>query len=128
MSAMFPQPSEERDAPSPSRYNELVVKRAAVLVFVFAVSLLFCPSLRAQDSSASTSASVGRTVVIVPFENASPTPGLEWLGDSFPEAFHQQLNSPVLYVASRDERLRAYERQGIPSGVHASRATLYRLA
>jgi tetratricopeptide (TPR) repeat protein len=125
---MFPQPSEERDAPSPSRYNELVVKRAAVLVFVFAVSLLFCPSLRAQDSSASTSASVGRTVVIVPFENASPTPGLEWLGDSFPEAFHQQLNSPVLYVASREERLRAYERQGIPSGVHASRATFYRLA
>src|ERR1039458_5105554 len=69
----------------------------------------------------------GQTMVVIPFENPSPTPGLEWLGDSFPEAFHQQLNSPVLYVASREERLRAYERQGIPSGVHASRATFYRL-
>jgi tetratricopeptide (TPR) repeat protein len=112
------------------RYNELVVKRAAV--FVFLVSLLFCPSLRAQDSPASGrtvigQTVVGRTMVVIPFENASPTPGLEWLGESFPETFHEQLNSPVLYVTSRDERLRAYDRQGVPAGVHASRATLYRL-
>jgi Tfp pilus assembly protein PilF/TolB-like protein len=107
------------------------VKRAAV--FVFVVSVLFCPSLRAQDlpgsgSSAAGQTLFGHTMVVIPFENASPTPGLEWLGESFPETFHQQLNSPVLYVASRDERLRAYDRQGIPAGVHASRATLYRLA
>ncbi|MGB9202535.1 MAG: tetratricopeptide repeat protein [Terriglobales bacterium] len=106
------------------------MKRAAV--FVFVVSLL-CPSLRAQEVSGSGRSVAGRTVfghtmVVIPFENASPTPGLEWLGESFPETFHQQLNSPVLYVASRDERLRAYDRQGIPAGVHASRATLYRLA
>jgi len=108
----------------PSRYNQVVVKRAAVFVFVVS---LFCPSLRAQDAS-SVRVALGRTIVVIPFENVSPTPGLEWLGESFPEAFHQQLNSPVLYVASREERLRAYDRQGIPAGVHASRATLYRLA
>ena len=108
-----------------------MVKRAAV--FVFVVSLLCCPMLPAQDSPASGTpvsgpAIIGRTLVVIPFENASPTPGLEWLGESFPETFHEQLNSPVLYVASRDERLRAYDRQGVPAGVHASRATLYRLA
>ena len=65
---------------------------------------------------------------MLPFENTSPTPGLEWIGESFPETLHDQLNSPVLYVASRDERLRAYDRQGVPAGVHASRATLYRIA
>jgi len=107
------------------------VKRAAV--FVLVVSLLFCSSLRAQDATVSGRTAVGRivvghTMVVIPFENASPTPGLEWLGESFPVAFHEQLNSPVLYVASRDERLRAYDRQGIPAGVHAARATLYRLA
>ena len=112
------------------------MKRAAV--FVFVVSLLLYPSLRAQDTpdSGSTVAGpvvagrivVGRTMVVIPFENASPTPGLEWLGESFAETFHEQLNSPVLYVASRDERLRAYDRQGVPAGVHASRATLYRIA
>src|ERR1017187_10013996 len=107
----------------PYRYNQLVVKRAAV--FVFLVALLFCPTLRAQDTPASSQTVVGRTMVVIPFENASPTPGLEWLGESFPETFHEQLDSPILYLASRDERLRAYDRQGVPAGVHAARATLY---
>jgi tetratricopeptide (TPR) repeat protein len=107
------------------------VKRTAL--FVSLVSLLFCPFLRADDTAASDRTSdgrtvVGRTMVVIPFENTSPTPGLEWLGESFPETFHEQLNSPVLYVASRDERIRAYDRQGVPAGVHPSRATLYRLA
>jgi len=109
------------------------VKRASVFAFVSLVSLLFCPSLRAEDTPASDRTSdgrtdAGRTMVVIPFENTSPTPGLEWLGESFPETFHEQLNSPVLYVASRDERLRAYDRQGVPAGVHPARATLYRLA
>ena len=108
------------------RYNQLVVKRA--VVFAFVVTLLCCLSLRAQDSAASGRTEAGRTMVVIPFENTSPTPGLEWLGESFPETFNEQLNSPVLYVASRDERLRAYDRQGVPAGVHASRATLYRIA
>ena len=109
----------------PSRYNQLVVKRAVACILA---SLIFCRSLRAQDRAALGETAAGRTMVVVPFENTSPTPVLEWLGESFPEALHEQLNSPVLYVASRDERLRAYDRQGVPAGVHASRATLYRIA
>jgi tetratricopeptide (TPR) repeat protein len=109
------------------------VKRATIFAFVSLVSLLFCPPLRAEDTPASGRtpdgrAAAGRTMVVIPFENTSPTPGLEWLGESFPESLHEQLNSPVLYVASRDERLRAYDRQGVPAGVHPARATLYRLA
>ena len=107
-----------------------MVKRA---LFVFVVSLLCCPSCAPRTAPLLAApvggpAIIGRTLVVIPFENASPTPGLEWLGESFPETFHEQLNSPVLYVASRDERLRAYDRQGVPAGIHASRATLYRLA
>lgn len=108
------------------RYNQPVVKHCAVVVFL--AWLLLCPSIRAQEVPVSGRAVVGQTMVVIPFENASPTPGLEWLGESFPEIFHEQLNSPVLYVSSRDERLRAYDRQGIPAGFHASRASLYRLA
>ena len=104
-----------------------MVNRAALLVF--GISLLLCALLPAQDTRAlAAQTTAGRTLVVFPFENASPTPGLEWLSESFPEAFHEQLNSPVLYVASREERLRSYDRQGIPAGLHASRATLYRLA
>jgi Tfp pilus assembly protein PilF/TolB-like protein len=103
-----------------SRYNHSVVKRA--VAFVFLSSLMVCSSLLAQTQT------VGQTMLVLPFQNTSPTPGLEWIGESFCETFHEQLNSPVLYVASRDERLRAYDREGVPAGVHASRATLYRIA
>ena len=100
----------------PCRYNELVVRRA---VFLLAVSLLLCPALRAQQPSA-----WGRTLVVIPFENTSSAPGLDWLGEGFAEALRSQLDSPVLYVATREERLRAYDRQGIPGGLHPSRATV----
>lgn len=93
------------------------------MVVILIVPLLFGAYLKGQDKSAA-----GRTLVVFPFENQSPTPGLEWLGEAFPTALHQQLNSPVLYVASRDERLRAYDRQGVPANLHPARATLYRLA
>jgi len=93
------------------------------LVLIFAVQVLFVACLWAEKAPAS-----GRTVVVLPFDNTSPTPGLEWLSEAFPEAFHEQLNSPVLYVASRDERLHGYDRQGIPANLHPSRATLYRVA
>jgi len=110
----------------PCRYNQLAVKRLSV--FAFVSLFVCCLWLPAQENPGSGRAMAGRTIVVIPFENVSPTPGLEWLGESFPETFHEQLNSPILFVASRDERLRAYDRQGIPAGVHASRATLYRLA
>jgi tetratricopeptide (TPR) repeat protein len=116
----------------PYRYNLGIVCRAALFVFFV---LLLCPSLRAAETAATSTAPsvlghtvLGHTMVVIPFENLSPTPGLEWVGESFPATFHEQLNSPVLYVAARDERLRAYDRLGIPSTVHPSRATLYRLA
>jgi tetratricopeptide (TPR) repeat protein len=109
----------------------MVVKRFVFWVFAGSLVISLCPALRAEDGAVSAEAgahTVGRTVVVIPFANASPTPGLEWLGESFPETFHEQLNSPVLYIVSREERLRAYDRQGVPAGVHASRATLYRIA
>jgi tetratricopeptide (TPR) repeat protein len=112
------------------------LKRAPCLAVVILV--LVCPQLRAQNTSASSDrphtgyASLGRTVLIVPFEapfeNVSSASGLEWLGESFSEMLHEQLNSPILYVASRDERLRAYDRQGIPANIQPARATLYRVA
>ena len=97
------------------------MKRAAVLAVT--ALILFAVPLDSQSSEAG-----GHTLVVIPFENTSPTPGLEWIGEAFPESFHEQLNSPVLYVASREERLRAYDRIGIPAGLYPSRATLYRIA
>lgn len=69
-----------------------------------------------------------QTVLILPFSNSSKAPGLEWISEAFPEILGQRLSSNSLYLISREDRLYAFERLGIPSTVHASRATLYRIA
>jgi tetratricopeptide (TPR) repeat protein len=97
------------------------VKRALVLTFsVLSISVVLAFG---QPNPAS-----GRTLVVIPFDNTSPTPGLDWVSDAFPVVLREQLSSPLLYVASREDLVRAYDRQGIPVGLHPSRATLYRLA
>jgi len=87
------------------------------------LSLVYLPSAFAQAP-----APAGQTVLVVPFENQSKAPGLEWIGDSFPELLQQRLDSPTIYVLPREDRLRAYDRLGIPVELRPSRATIYRLA
>ncbi|HSB74945.1 MAG TPA: hypothetical protein VLC12_04800, partial [Terriglobales bacterium] len=69
-----------------------------------------------------------QTLVVMPFENRSHAPGLEWISEAFPEVLGQRMVSDDLYVLSRDYRTHAYDRAGIPAGVHPSRASLYRIA
>ena len=67
------------------------------------------------------------TVLVMPFENASGAPGLQWISESFAELLSQRLLSPILFPLTRDDRLRAYDRAGIPEAVLPARATVYRL-
>jgi tetratricopeptide (TPR) repeat protein len=99
----------------------MAVKRALVLA-LFAFSTLSAIAL------AQTSTPSGRTVAVIPFENSSSASGLDWLSEGFPEALREQLNSPVVYVASRKDMLRAYDREGVSVGLRLTRATIYRIA
>jgi len=66
-------------------------------------------------------------LIVIPFENTSGAPGLEWISEAFPVILGQRLASPDAYVLTRDDRIRAYDRAGIPSELRASRATIYRI-
>jgi len=101
-----------------------VIRRFCILLLF--LNFAFLSELSSAQSP--TPGSVGHTLVVMPFENASRAPGLEWISEAFPEILGQRLASPTLYVVSRNERLRAYDRAGIPVGVHPSRATVYRVA
>jgi tetratricopeptide (TPR) repeat protein len=105
---------------APTRYNLLALKFLR-LSAVF--SLLLSAAALAQGP-----ATEGQTVLVVPFENQSKAPGIEWISDSFPELLQERLNSATLFVLPREDRLRAYDRLGIPAELHPSRATLYRIA
>ncbi len=69
-----------------------------------------------------------RTLVVLPFENRSKAPGIEWIGEAFPEVLGQRMTSPTLFVIGRADRLYAFDRLGIPANLRPSRATLFRIA
>ena len=79
-------------------------------------------------ASAQSQAVPGPTLLVIPFENRSNAPGLEWIGESFPELLEERLSSPTMYVMNREDRQRAYDRTGVPSRIRLSRATTYRIA
>ena len=66
--------------------------------------------------------------MVMPFENQSSAPGLEWIAESFPEVLSQRMSTPRIYVISRDDREYAFDHSGVPSTVLPSRATIYRVA
>ena len=69
-----------------------------------------------------------QTVMVMPFENQSSAPGLEWIGEAFPEVLSQHLASSQLYVVGREDRDHAFDHSGIPQNLLPSRATIYRIA
>ena len=67
-------------------------------------------------------------LLILPFENASSAPGIDWIGESFPEVIGNRVSSAPLFIISRDDRLYAFDRMGIPASAKPSRATIYEMA
>ena len=105
-------------------YNASILKRLTVLIFL---GLLVVFSSQSGLSQTGTAGGL-KTVLIVPFENHSKAPGLEWISEAFPEVLGERLAATRLNVISRDDRNYAFDRAGIPASVHPSRATLYRLS
>lgn len=64
----------------------------------------------------------------MPFENHSKAPGIEWIGESFPEVLSQRMALPQIYTISREDRIFAFDHAGIPGAAHPSRATTYSVA
>jgi tetratricopeptide (TPR) repeat protein len=68
------------------------------------------------------------TLLVLPFENRSKAPGIEWIGEAFPEILAQRMASPTLHTIGRAERLQAFDRYSIPLNLRPSRATLVKIA
>ncbi len=70
----------------------------------------------------------GRVVLVLPFENHSGNPSLNWIGDSFPDTLDRRFGSAGFLTISRDDRAYAYEHLGLPEGFRPSRATSIQIA
>ncbi|HEX4020560.1 MAG TPA: tetratricopeptide repeat protein [Acidobacteriaceae bacterium] len=70
----------------------------------------------------------GRLVLVLPFENQSAQPGLDWIGESFPVILNERLNSAGFLTIRREDRQYALQHLGLPAGFHPTHATIYRIA
>ncbi len=94
--------------------------------FLLVLTLLLSPLLRAQ--SADTPVTGGRLVLVLPFDNRSGQPALNWIGDSFPDTLNKRLNSSGFLTITRDDREYALDHLGLPADFRPTRATTIRIA
>jgi tetratricopeptide (TPR) repeat protein len=69
-----------------------------------------------------------QTVLVLPFENSSDTPALEWLGPGLAELSAERLPGDARVVISHEEWLAAVEKFGLPATGRFTRATMLKLA
>jgi tetratricopeptide (TPR) repeat protein len=70
----------------------------------------------------------GRLVLVLPFENRSGDPSLNWIADSFPDTLDRRLNSSGFLTITRDDRQFALDHLGLPIDFRPTRATTIRIA
>jgi tetratricopeptide (TPR) repeat protein len=68
------------------------------------------------------------TVLILPFENRGGNPQADWIGESIAAALSEQFRHPENYVVTREDRIAAFDRLGLPLSLTLSRATILRVA
>jgi tetratricopeptide (TPR) repeat protein len=71
---------------------------------------------------------MGRVVLVLPFDNRSGQPNLDWIGDSFPDTLNQRLGSAGFLALSTDDRRYALDHLGLPVDFKPSRATTIQIA
>jgi len=71
---------------------------------------------------------IGRVVLVLPFDNRSGQPTLDWIGDSFPDTLNQRLTSAGFLTISNDDRQFALDHLGLPVDFKPTRATTIRIA
>jgi tetratricopeptide (TPR) repeat protein/TolB-like protein len=75
-----------------------------------------------------SSAGHGRILLVLPFDNRSGQPSLEWIREAAPEILGSRFLSAGFAPMSRTDRLYALDHLGLPEGFHPSRATALKLA
>ncbi len=81
----------------------------------------------AGDGSA-TAADHARILLVLPFDNRSGQPSLEWIREAAPEILSSRFASAGFAPMSRADRLYALDHLGLPQGFHPSRATALKVA
>jgi len=80
------------------------------------------------DTGQSAAALPGRLLLVLPFDNHTDQPNLDWIGEGIPDVMNRRLASAGFLPISRDDRLYALDHLGLPPTFQPSRASAIRLA
>ena len=84
---------------------------------------------RAQGAADSGPAGAhGRILLVLPFDNRTGQPSLEWIREAAPEILSSRFSSAGFSPMSRADRMYALDHLGLPQGFHPSRASSLKLA
>lgn len=118
-------------------YNQADVslKKSFLLILCLSLGLVVLPA-RAQDTfgnlvrpSANGDASInGRLVLLMPFENRSGNPSLDWIGSAFPDIFSRRLAGANYLPLGREDRDYALNQLGLPKNFDPSIAMTIHMA
>jgi tetratricopeptide (TPR) repeat protein/TolB-like protein len=115
------------------------VRLSSLLRFVFLLAAVVpvCPLKSgpgcALAQSAAESATLPpkvhhRLLLVLPFDNRTGQPSLDWVSEAVSETFNQRLGASGFDIIGRDDRQYALEHLGLPQSFQPSRATAIRLA
>jgi len=100
------------------------------LTIVCAFSMTVCAHGQPSSDGSGTPAAAdrGRILLVLPFDNRTGQPSLEWIREAAPELLSSRFRSAGFDPMSRADRLYALDHLGLPQGFQPSRASSLKLA
>ncbi len=109
-------------------YNRITLRKPVGIVLSLLFLAALATPLRSWAQQQGGTARSSHLLLILPFENTSSAPATDWISEAFPEVLGNRLSAPSLFIMTRDDRLSAFDRLGVPAGAKPSRATIYQIA
>jgi tetratricopeptide (TPR) repeat protein len=101
---------------------------ARVLAGACAAALLVAGAVCVEGQSAAAAGDKGRILLVLPFDNRTGQPNLEWMREAAAEILSSRFRSAGFSPMSRADRMYALDHLGLPQGFHPSRASSLKLA
>jgi tetratricopeptide (TPR) repeat protein len=94
-----------------------------------ALSMTVTGRAQATTETGSAAGDRGRILLVLPFDNRTGQPSLEWIREAAAEILSRRLSSAGFAPMSREDRMYALDHLGLPpQGFHPSRASSLKLA
>ena len=117
---------------SPSRFRPMRrVLSGAALILSVALFSTVCAQAQAPGDNPATStpaADRGRILLVLPFDNRTGQPSLEWVREAAAELMSSRFRSVGFAPMNRADRMYALDHLGLPQGFQPSRASSLKLA